>query len=96
MQPGELLRFVIEFGIQLLPTLFVFVVIGAATWLVYWWYARRRRKRRAFAEQNAGGWSGAPVDASNRCTAACARPMTCGRAAPARSVENSFPSQYQR
>lgn len=38
LQPGELLRFVIEMGIQLLPTLFVFVVIG-----VVLFFARRAK-----------------------------------------------------
>jgi 4-amino-4-deoxy-L-arabinose transferase-like glycosyltransferase len=38
LQPGELLRFLIEMSIQLLPTLFVFVVIGAVLF-----FARRAR-----------------------------------------------------
>jgi 4-amino-4-deoxy-L-arabinose transferase-like glycosyltransferase len=38
LQPGELLRFFIEMGIQLLPTLFVFVVLG-----VILFFARRAK-----------------------------------------------------
>ena len=56
----------------------------------------RPRIARALAWQKGGGSSGAPGWASAAATAAFTFGTTCGTDAPARSVSNFLPVQYQR